>query len=211
MSEWASPERLAAAFRTVADSPLSFPLVVGIFVAAGFIAFPVTLLIAATAITFGTWEGLSIALTGSMSSALATYAAGRWLGADLLRRVMGPRINRVARKVKSNGILAVTTMRVMPTAPFMLVNMVAGATKIRLLDYTIGTFLNAGTGHRDHVGAGRPAAGDDDAAFTAGYCADRRLPAALGRALLHHAAGRRASARQVRCDRIPADLIPSAS
>jgi phospholipase D1/2 len=146
LAEWASPTRLAAAFRSVAQSPLSFPIVVGIFVAAGFIAFPVTLLIAATAITFGTWEGLSIALTGSMSSALATYAAGRWLGADLLRRVMGPRINRVARKVKSNGILAVTTMRVMPTAPFMLVNLVAGATRIRLLDYTIGTFLGLAPG-----------------------------------------------------------------
>jgi phospholipase D1/2 len=146
LAEWASPHKLAAAFRAVASSPLSFPLVVGIFVVAGFIAFPVTLLIAATAITFGTWEGLSVALTGSMSSALATYAAGRWLGADLLRRVMGPRINRVARKVKSTGILAVTTMRVMPTAPFMLVNLVAGATRIRLLDYTIGTFLGLAPG-----------------------------------------------------------------
>lgn len=146
LSEWASPSRLAAAFRSIASHPLSFPIVVGIYVAAGFIAFPVTLLIAATAITFGTWEGLSVALTGSMSSALATYAAGRWLGADILRRVMGPRINRVARKVKNNGILAVTTMRVMPTAPFMLVNLVAGATKIRILDYAIGTFLGLAPG-----------------------------------------------------------------
>ncbi|MEK9969577.1 MAG: VTT domain-containing protein, partial [Ferrovibrio sp.] len=146
LSEWASPTRLAAAFRAVADSPFAFPLVVGIFVAAGFIAFPITLLIAATAITFGTWEGLSIAITGSMANALATYGAGRWLGADLLRRVMGPRINRVARKVKSNGILAVTTMRVMPTAPFTLVNLVAGATRIRLMDYTIGTFLGLAPG-----------------------------------------------------------------
>lgn len=146
LADWASPHKLAAAFRTIAASPLAFPAVVGIFILAGFIAFPVTLLIAATAITFGTWEGLSVALTGSMSSALATYGAGRWLGADLLRRVMGPRINRVARKVKSNGILAVTTMRVMPTAPFMLVNLVAGATRIRLLDYTIGTLLGLAPG-----------------------------------------------------------------
>lgn len=146
LSEWASPSRLAAAFRSIAASPLSFPIVVTIYVLAGFIAFPVTLLIAATAITFGTWEGLSVALTGSMSSALATYGAGRWLGADILRRVMGPRINRVARKVKSNGILAVTTMRVMPTAPFMLVNLVAGATKIRVTDYAIGTLLGLAPG-----------------------------------------------------------------
>lgn len=146
LSEWASPSKLAAAFRAIAASPLSFPIVVGIYVLAGFVAFPVTLLIAATAITFGTWEGLGVALTGSMSSALATYAAGRWLGADILRRVMGPRINRVARKVKSNGILAVTTMRVMPTAPFMLVNLVAGATKIRLTDYAIGTLLGLAPG-----------------------------------------------------------------
>ena len=37
-------------------------------------------------------------------------------------------------------------MRVMPTAPFMLVNLVAGATRIRLLDYTIGTFLGLAPG-----------------------------------------------------------------
>jgi phospholipase D1/2 len=141
LSDWASPARLAAAFRSIADSPLSFPAVVGIFILAGFLAFPVTLLIAATAVTFGAWEGFTLALTGSMSSALATYGAGRWIGADLLRRVMGPRINRVARKVKSNGILAVTTMRVMPTAPFMLINLVAGATRIRLFDYAVGTIL----------------------------------------------------------------------
>lgn len=141
LSEWASPARLAAAFGIIASSAWAWPAVIGLYVLGGFVAFPVTLLIAATAITFGAWEGFFLALSGSMASAMATYAAGRQLGADLLRRLLGPRINRVTRRVKDNGILAVTTLRVMPTAPFMLVNLVAGAARIRVFDYTAGTLL----------------------------------------------------------------------
>lgn len=141
LSEWASPDRLAGAFGAIASSAWAWPAVIGLYVLGGFVAFPVTLLIAATAITFGAWEGFFLALAGSMASAIATYAAGRQLGADLLRRLLGPRINRVTRRVKDNGILAVTTLRVMPTAPFMLVNLVAGAARIRVFDYTAGTLL----------------------------------------------------------------------
>jgi phospholipase D1/2 len=59
---------------------------------------------------------------------------------------MGPRMNLVAAKVKDHGILAVTMLRLMPTAPFTLVNMIAGATKIRVVDYAVGTFLGLAPG-----------------------------------------------------------------
>lgn len=146
LSEWASTENIANLFGQAAASPWALPIVIGIYAAASLVVFPITLLIAATAAAFGTWQGLLFATLGSMVSAMVTYTAGRKLGARMLRRYMGPRMNRVASRVKDNGILAVTMLRLMPTAPFTLVNMIAGATKIRVLDYTIGTFLGLAPG-----------------------------------------------------------------
>ena len=37
-------------------------------------------------------------------------------------------------------------LRLMPTAPFTLVNMIAGATKIRVTDYLVGTLLGLAPG-----------------------------------------------------------------
>ncbi|WP_342452481.1 VTT domain-containing protein [Pararoseomonas baculiformis] len=114
---------------------------VGLFLLLGFVAFPVNVLILGTAAAFGTWPGLAYAAVGAMVSAAATYGAGRKLGPNLLRRVLGPRINRVSQAVNRNGILAVTTIRLLPVAPFTLVNLVAGAMRIRFLDYMVGTAL----------------------------------------------------------------------
>jgi phosphatidylserine/phosphatidylglycerophosphate/cardiolipin synthase-like enzyme/uncharacterized membrane protein YdjX (TVP38/TMEM64 family) len=114
---------------------------VGLFLLLGFVAFPVNVLILGTAAAFGTWPGLAYAAVGAMASAAATYWAGRKLGPNLLRRVLGPRINRVSQSVNRNGILAVTTIRLLPVAPFTLVNLVAGAMRIRFLDYMVGTAL----------------------------------------------------------------------
>lgn len=146
LAEWASPEKVAEIFGKAAASPWALPAVLGLYTAASFVVFPITLLIAATAAAFGTWQGLLFATAGSMVSALVTYIAGRKLGARLLRRYMGPRMNRVASKVKNHGILAVTMLRLMPTAPFTLVNMIAGATKIRVVDYLVGTLLGLAPG-----------------------------------------------------------------
>ncbi|WP_376099608.1 TVP38/TMEM64 family protein [Roseomonas sp. CCTCC AB2023176] len=113
----------------------------GLFLLLGFVAFPVNVLIVGTAAAFGTWPGLLYAGVGAMVSAVATYGLGRWFGPDLLRRFLGPRVNRIAQKVNRNGIVAVTTVRLLPVAPFTLVNLIAGALRVRVVDYVVGTAL----------------------------------------------------------------------
>lgn len=144
--EWTKPEAIEASLNTVAASPWGPAIVILIFVLAGLLAFPVTLLIAGTAAAFGTWSGLAYATAGSLASAMASYAIGRRFGQDGLRSIMGPRINRIGQGIKSQGVFAVATVRLMPIAPFLLVNLVAGAMRIRLLDYVIGTLLGLAPG-----------------------------------------------------------------
>jgi uncharacterized membrane protein YdjX (TVP38/TMEM64 family) len=112
-----------------------------VFVVAGVIMVPVTLLIAATVAVFGPFLGIVYAFVGAMASALATYALGRALGRNTVRRIAGKRLNDLSRRLARRGLLAVLLVRVIPVAPYAVVNVVAGATHIGWRDYVLGTAL----------------------------------------------------------------------
>ena len=121
--------------------PWGPPVVLLAYVIGGLLGFPVTVLIAATAMVFGPWPGLLYAAVGSFLSAMAAYEVGVYLGHAGLRDLLGPRFNRLSRAARETGILVVLTMRIVPIAPFTLVNLVCGASRIRLRDYAVGTIL----------------------------------------------------------------------
>lgn len=129
-----------------AGGPWTGLLVVGTFVLAGFVAFPIVILIVGTVAIFGLWPGLGYAAAGAMASAMATYAIGRWLGTNALRRLCGPRLNRISEALLERGIMAVTIIRLIPAAPYTLVNLAAGALRIHPLDYALGTALGLAPG-----------------------------------------------------------------
>lgn len=116
-------------------------VVIAVFVLAGFVAVPVVALIIAATALYGIWPGLGYAAAGAMASALSVYLLGRQLGHPLLRRLLGPRLNRISERLGEQGILAVTLVRLLPIAPFSMVNLVAGALRVKPLDYVIGSFL----------------------------------------------------------------------
>lgn len=117
-----------------------------LFVLAGLVMFPVTVMIAATAAIFGLWPGALYAGGGALASALATYGIGRWLGPKGLRQFLGPRLNVLSRSFAKGGIPGITLVRLVPVAPFSLVNLAAGALRIPALDYTLGTVLGLAPG-----------------------------------------------------------------
>jgi len=146
LAHWAEPGTVETSLKALATSYWGPAIVILIFIGSGLIAFPVTLLIAGTAAAYGLWPGLAYATVGSLASAVVSYYIGLRFGQEGLRSLMGPRINRVSRHIKSQGIFAVTAMRLMPVAPFLLVNLVAGAMRIRMTDYFIGTALGLAPG-----------------------------------------------------------------
>jgi uncharacterized membrane protein YdjX (TVP38/TMEM64 family) len=135
------PETVRASLASFAQNPWAPLLMIATFVAAGLVAFPVTILIAATAAAFGAWPGLPYAAAGVLASAIVTYALGARLGKEALRNVLGPRLNRIRRRIARRGVIAVATIRLVPIAPFTVVNLVAGASAIRPIDYIAGTIL----------------------------------------------------------------------
>ncbi|CAB3966900.1 membrane protein [Burkholderia cenocepacia] len=132
---------LAHALATLAQRPAAPALLLAGYVVAATFAVPITLLITATGLVFGAWPGVAYAAVGTMAAAAANYGIGRWLGRDAVRRLAGARANRLSEHIGRRGVLAMAVLRLLPIAPFTVVNLVAGASHIGLRDYLVGTAI----------------------------------------------------------------------
>lgn len=137
---------LGALIRVWTDGPLAPLVVIAGYVAAGFLMMPITLLIAATGWVFGPVVGGVYAIVGSLASALVSYELGRRLGRDTVRRLAGRRINGWSQRIARRGVLAVTVLRLMPVAPFTVVNVIAGASHVGLREFLIGSAIGMAPG-----------------------------------------------------------------
>jgi len=137
----ADPGLVSGVLGPYAHSPFAPVYAIVGFIIGGLIVFPVVVLIAATAIMLGPWLGSLTAIAGVLLSALVLFLIGRVLGRRLLQSVIGARGAEIQRRIVGKGIIAVTLIRMVPVAPFSLVNLVAGASKLRLSDFLIGTAL----------------------------------------------------------------------
>ena len=119
-------------------SPLLVPLT---YIALGLVSFPVTLLIMATIIVYGPWWGGWYALLGTTLSAIVMFLLGHVLGKNIVSRLSGSLINQVNQRLSESGLVAILVFRVVPVAPFSLINLVAGVSAISLRDFFLGTLL----------------------------------------------------------------------
>jgi phosphatidylserine/phosphatidylglycerophosphate/cardiolipin synthase-like enzyme/uncharacterized membrane protein YdjX (TVP38/TMEM64 family) len=121
--------------------PLGVVVVVLVFVLASLVLVPVTLLIAAAAAAMGPVIGFVSALLGTVAAAAVTFLIGRALGRERVRRLAGRRAVSVSHRLGRHEILAVALLRLVPLAPFTIVNIVAGVSEVRLAHFVIGSGL----------------------------------------------------------------------
>ncbi|HEY7217261.1 MAG TPA: VTT domain-containing protein [Candidatus Binatia bacterium] len=131
---------------SVEHSSLAPLWVIGIFLVGGFAVFPVTALILAVAYAFNAWLAMTYSLLGCIVSAISLYAIGRQLGRKNVVRMAGKRLNRMNRLISKHGVLAVAAVRMIPVAPYSLINLAAGAVHVPVRDFVIGTFLGMSPG-----------------------------------------------------------------
>lgn len=146
LREWVNLASLLDLARGLEALPFTPLAVVASYVVAGMVMVPVTLLIAVTGIVFGPVTGAAYAIVGTLLSAAVSYGLGSWLGRDTVRRMLGARINRLSRRIAKRGILAMVVVRLLPIAPFTVVNVVAGASHLGFRDFMIGTLLGMSPG-----------------------------------------------------------------
>ncbi|QIO34010.1 VTT domain-containing protein [Bradyrhizobium sp. 1(2017)] len=141
LSDYTDTGHISTFLSAYAESVWGPPFAIAAFVVGGLVIFPVLVLIAATAAALGPWLGFVTAMAGVLLSALILFTIGRFLGRERLQRLLGRRAARIQERVVGKGILAVVVIRMIPIAPFSVVNVVAGASTLPLRDFMAGTLL----------------------------------------------------------------------
>jgi len=125
-------------FSRFAWAPL---LVILAYTPAAYAMFPRWLITMVAVIAFGPWKGFIYGLLGMLIAGLASFLPGRLVRRDTVRRLAGPRVNRLSAALYHRGALAVAIVRLVPIAPFVVVNLVMGAMRIRLRDFIVGSLV----------------------------------------------------------------------
>jgi uncharacterized membrane protein YdjX (TVP38/TMEM64 family) len=146
LAEWADAQRIAAWIGDLRDAGWTPIAVIAAYVLGGLVIFPVTLMIAVTAVIFTPLLALGLSFAGVLASAATTY----FIGARLVRSTMHAAFGRTVRKVSDalsdRGVVAIAVIRMIPIAPFTIVNLAAGSIGLRMRDYLIGTALGIAPG-----------------------------------------------------------------
>ena len=105
------------------------------------LAVPLSFLTLVTIIAFGPWAGYAYSISGALLGAMISYSAGMALGRAAVQRLGGERVQALNQYLAQRGLLAVIAVRLVPVAPFAIVNMIMGASHIRLRDLLMGTAI----------------------------------------------------------------------
>jgi uncharacterized membrane protein YdjX (TVP38/TMEM64 family) len=103
--------------------------------------FPRTAFTLAAGLLFGPLLGVSLAVTASTVSAAVAMLLVRAAGWHLDRLVKHPRVDALNARLQDRGWPTVLSMRMIPAGPFSVINYAAGSSAVRVVPYTLATFV----------------------------------------------------------------------
>ena len=90
---------------------------------------------------FGTLPGALLAVLGASGGATLLFIVARGALAPLLRRRIGPRLDRLRPGLERDGFAYILALRLLPVVPFWLVNLAAALSGARLGHFVAATLL----------------------------------------------------------------------
>jgi phospholipase D1/2 len=146
LGEWITADMLVSQGTGLQNNPMAALVVTFVYVAGGLVMMPLVLLVVTTALIFEPPLSIAYAYLGCLASALVCYGVGRKVGRNSIRKLAGTRLNKISRLLARQSALTVATVRLVPVAPYSIVNMVMGAARVRLQSYIIGTVIGLAPG-----------------------------------------------------------------
>lgn len=134
-------ERTLEQWLGAAQGPWALPAAVGAFAVMAFLGVPQFVLIAAAVVVFGPWAGFAYSWIGTLVSSMVGFAFGRMFGARLIADYAGEGVKKFMALVGRNGFMASLFVRLVPSAPFIVVNMAAGVTPMSVWQFALGTAI----------------------------------------------------------------------
>ncbi|MBT3395786.1 MAG: TVP38/TMEM64 family protein [Alphaproteobacteria bacterium] len=141
LARFADPDLIAELGRELSGQWYSVPVAMAVFVGAGLVMAPQSVLIVSSALIFGPIEGFVVIMAGSLASAVAVFAMGSAALGRLWRDRAGSRLHSLSVAMGSKGMISILLIRLIPFAHFSVVSLAAGASHIRFRDFIIGTAI----------------------------------------------------------------------
>lgn len=105
---------------------------------------PRTVFNLAAGLLLGTVAGVAVSITATAISGLLGFGLARLLGRDLVARHLHRKaVRTVDERLADGGILAVTSLRLIPVVPFAPFGYCCGILSVRPLPYLVGTVLGS--------------------------------------------------------------------
>jgi phospholipase D1/2 len=137
-----SVENIIELSRPLARHPVAPLIIAGAYLCSVLVVFPRALLTVPAVIVFGPWLTFFSGMSGLIVGAWCGFWVGRNLPGAKLRSVSrSPRLARLEEKLRCGGVGAVVLVRLVPVAPFTVINMFLGVLRLRTGDFVLGTFL----------------------------------------------------------------------
>jgi uncharacterized membrane protein YdjX (TVP38/TMEM64 family)/Fe-S oxidoreductase len=93
-------------------------------------------------ILFGPFWGVVYAIFGSTCGAALAFLVARYVAREwVMKKLTGPKWERLDQETAKHGWKAVAVVRLIPAFPFNLVNYAFGLTKVPLIHYVAATFI----------------------------------------------------------------------
>lgn len=141
LGEWIDPKRAATWLKSIGNiwwAPAVFILFYCIF---NVLLVPATILSLTAGAVWGWWEGgLWVLVASTVASAIPFFLArstgSRWIEAQVRKRASG-----LYEKLHHEGFITLLLLRLVPIAPYNILNYAAGLAGIRTRHYLLATFI----------------------------------------------------------------------
>ncbi len=137
-----SVDNLTALSRPLARHPVAPLLIAAVYLCSVLLVLPRALFTIPLVLVFGPWMTFFSGMSGLLLGALSGFWLGRKLtGARLESLSHSPLLTRLEEMIRRGGVGAVMLVRLVPVAPFTVVNLVLGVLRVRTGPFVLGTFL----------------------------------------------------------------------
>lgn len=147
---WSGPDldlrALLASLRQGASHPLAPLVAVPAIVAGSIVVAPATGMIALCALLFSPWVASVTAIAGTLAATAVNFWIGARLGGVVEQRAPQAVVQRMRSVAGNADAWALAGLRLIPIAPFTIINLLAGAVGVRLSRFMLGTLLGMGPG-----------------------------------------------------------------
>ncbi len=113
-----------------------------VYTVATAISFPMGIVMTfAVGFLFGRWVATGIVVLAASVGATLAFLSARYLFADVAKRRMGPRLQRLARGFEQDAFNYILFVRLVPVFPFWLMNLVPAFTPVTARTFFVATLI----------------------------------------------------------------------